>query len=127
MQIDRKLDVQLVRAIREGVSALPGDLTRLRSYVLMIEHLLQEKAADLEPSWEAACNAAAEIETLHRLEDTVAERAIAVEASTLHAVRSKLAIWKILSGRDEGTDEMRDRLILSIDADLSRLATSPSV
>lgn len=123
MWVDPKLDVQLVRAIREGVGALPADLERLRSYVTLIEHLLEEKARELEPSWEAACDTAAEIETLHALEDTVTERAIGIEASTLTGIRAKLAIWKVLvlHAEDE-LDALRNQLILSIGADLDRMA-----
>lgn len=123
MCIDPNLDIQLVRALREGAAALPGDLDRLRSYMSLIGTLLEEKAGELEPSWEAACAAAAEIETLQTLELTVAERAIATGADTLLAVRTKLAIWKALSaGADEDMAAPRNRLILSIESDLHRLA-----
>ncbi len=117
------LDVQLVRAIREGAAALPGDLERLRSYLTMIERLLHEKANDLEPSWDAACAIAAEIEALHALEASVAERAIAVSADTMAGIRTKLAIWHTLTAGSEEDDMStpRNRLILSIEADLRRL------
>jgi len=123
LRIDPTLDVQLVRAIREGTAALPGDLDRLCAYMSLIAGLLEEKANELEPSWEAACVAATEIETLQVLESTVAERAVGTSADTLRAVRSKLAIWKALSeGADEDLDTPRNRLILSIEDDLRRLA-----
>ena len=65
--------------------------------------LLAEKAAELEPSWEQACAAAAEIVTLQDLETTVAERAIAVRAESLKDVRAKLAIWRALApGAEDG-------------------------
>lgn len=123
MCIDPKMDVQLVRALKEGVPALPGDLERLRAYMALIGRLLEEKANELEPTWEGACAAAAEIETLQVLETNVAERAINTTADTLGAVRNKFAIWKALSvGVDEDEDTPRNRLILSIENDLQRLA-----
>lgn len=123
MYIDCNLDVQLVRALREGAAALPGDLERLRSYMLLINALLEEKANDLEPNWEACCEAAAEVETLQALERDVAERAIATKADTLSGVRAKIAIWKVLSiEADEDMDEPRNRLILSVEDDLGRLS-----
>jgi hypothetical protein len=123
MQVGTKLDDRLLRAMRDGPGALPGDLRRLADYMEMIGGLLTEKAAELEPSWALACAAAAEIETLHALEQTVAERAIAVRATSLEEVRGKLAIWRALSPEGEGGERgsPRDRLILSIDADLQRL------
>jgi len=121
--IDPKLDVQLIRAIREGAAALPGDLDRLCAYMSLIGRLLEEKANELEPSWEAACAMAKEIETLQLLESAVAERAVGTAADTLAAVRSKLAIWKALSeGSEEEPRTPRNRLILSIEDDLQRLA-----
>ena len=91
-----KLDYQLVRALREGSQALPGDIRALGGYLEMIGTLLEEKATELEPSWEQACAVAAEIETLQALEIAVAERAIAVPAESIEAVRGKLAIWRAL-------------------------------
>jgi hypothetical protein len=120
---ESKLDIGLVRAMREGTSALPGDLGRLREYLRTIEVLLAEKAGELEPSWEQACAAAAEIVALNQLEATVAERAIAVRAEDLKDVRAKLAIWRALAAGAEDGDmrSPRNRLILSIEADLERL------
>ena len=71
MTVATKLDNRLVRALHEGAEALPGDLAELRSYLRLIEALLTEKAAELEPSWQQACAAAAEITTLQTLEITV--------------------------------------------------------
>jgi hypothetical protein len=90
----------------------------------MVGSLLAEKAAELEPSWAVACATAAEIETLQRLEQTVAERAIGVRAENIEEVRAKLAIWRSLAaGAEEGDMRTpRNRLILSIDADLERLS-----
>jgi hypothetical protein len=118
------LDNRLVRALREGAEALPGDLGQLRAYLRLIETLLAEKAAELEPSWDQACAAAAEITTLQTLEATVAERAIAVPAGSLAEVRAKLAIWRALAPGAEDGDmrSPRNRLILSVEADIERLS-----
>jgi hypothetical protein len=124
MAVATKLDNRLVRALHEGAEALPGDLAELRCYLRLIEALLTEKAAELEPSWQQACAAAAEINTLQTLEITVAERAIAVRARTLAEVRAKLAIWRALApgAQDGDMRTPRNRLILSIEADLERLS-----
>ena len=118
-----KLDYRLVRAMRRGPDVLPGDIAQLRSYLRMIEVLLAEKASEVEPAWDLSCAAAAEIETLLKLELTVAERAIAVPATGLDGVRGKLAIWRALGtdAEDGDLDSVRNRLILSIDEDLARL------
>jgi hypothetical protein len=117
------LDTRLVRAIRGGADALPNDITCLRGYLRMITSLLAEKAAELEPSWEQACAIADEIETLQSLEVAVAERAISIEADTLEAVLGKLAIWRSLSPgtEDEDLGSHRNRLILSVEADVDRM------
>ncbi len=117
------LDYQLVRALHEGSQALPGDIRTLGGYLKMIGTLLQEKATELEPSWDQACAMAAEIETLQALELAVAERAIAVPAHSIEAVRGKLAIWQALGPDSEDDPQSpRNRLILSVDADLERLS-----
>jgi hypothetical protein len=118
-----KLDYRLVRALREGTDVLPGDIGELRGYLRMIGSLLEEKASELEPAWDLTCAAAAEIETLLTLERTVAERAIAVRATSIEMVRGKLAIWRALGpdSEDCDMDSPRNRLILSIDEDLARL------
>lgn len=118
------IDYKLVRAMREGADALPADIGCLQGYMRMIEGLLEEKASELEPSWEAACAIANEIETLHALETVVAERVIAMPADTIDAVRGKLAIWRALGAGADDSDENspRNRLILSVDADLERMA-----
>ena len=110
--------------MREGTSALPDDLGKLRGYLRMIGALLEEKARELEPSWEQACAAAAEIVTLQDLETSVAERAIGVRAESLDQVRSKLAIWRALAAGSEDGDlrSPQSRLVLSIEADLERLS-----
>jgi hypothetical protein len=124
METATKLDDRLVRALREGMEVLPEDLTRLRGYLGMIDALLAEKARDFEPSWAQACAAAAEVETLQALEAAVIERAIGVRAGDLGAVRVKLEIWRALAdGAPEGDlSSPRDRLILSVEADIERLS-----
>ena len=126
MNVRTKLDDRLLRAMKEGCDALPGDLDRLAGYLSIVTSLLAERAAELEPSWAMARAAAAEIETLQMLEHAIAERAISVRAATLHEVRSKLAIWHALApGADDGDPGApRNRLIHSIDVDLARLARS---
>lgn len=126
MDTSSKLDYRLVRAMRQGTDALPDDVGQLRGYMRMIGMLLAEKAAELEPSWEQACAAAAEIETLQNLEVAVAERAVTIRAESLETVRGKLAIWRALGPASD--DEMRsprNRLILSVEADLERLSLAP--
>lgn len=124
MHANGKLDNRLVRALREGAAVLPEDLTLLNGYLTMIDRLLAEKAVELEPSWSKACASAAEIDTLQALEATVAERAIAVAAADLGAVRAKLAIWRALAdgAPDDDPSTPRNRLILSVEADLERLS-----
>jgi hypothetical protein len=124
---EQHLDINLLRAMREGTSALPADLGKLRGYLRMIGALLEEKARELEPSWEQACAAAAEIATLQDLETSVAERAISVRAESLEQVRAKLAIWRALvsGGEDGDLRSPRSRLVLSIEADLERLSNRP--
>jgi hypothetical protein len=127
LDIGSKLDYRLVRALRQGSGALPDDVAQLRGYMRMIGTLLAEKAAELEPSWEQACAAAAEIETLQNLEAAVAERAIAIRAESLETVRGKLAIWRALGPASDDDDmrSPRNRLILSVEADLERLSLAP--
>lgn len=122
---EQYLDINLVRALRTGTSALPEDLAKLRGYLRMIGSLLEEKARELEPSWELACAAAAEIVTLQDLESAVAERAISVRAGSIDDVRAKLAIWRALAAGSEDGDlrSPMNRLVLSIEADLERLGS----
>jgi hypothetical protein len=121
-----KLDIRLVRAMRRGAAELPDDLDVLRRYLGTIALLLAEKAADLEPTWDEACAAAAETATLLNLQATVTERAIAVPARSLSEVRTKLAIWRTIGPEAEDGDVCgpRTRLILSVEADLARLSAS---
>lgn len=126
MQAAAKLDIALLHAMRAGADALPEDPRELAAHLATILALLEEKATEFEPTWAAACTAAAEIETLHALEATVAERAASVAAGCLSGVRAKLVIWRALGPGAEDGDiaSVRDRLILSVDADLARLAGS---
>lgn len=107
-----------------GASALPDDLDRLRGYMRMIGALLEEKAQEIEPSWGLACLAAREIETLQGLGTAVVERATAVRARSLDEVRAKLAIWRAYAASNDEADlrSPQSRLVLSVDADLERLA-----
>ena len=75
-------------------------------------------------SWhERHAAVAAEIETLLALEAAVAERAIAIPATTTAELRAKVAIWRALGEGEVETDpdSACGRLLLSIDADLARL------
>jgi hypothetical protein len=123
MDAGTALDDRLVRALREGKQVLPADLGQLRSYLRLIAGLLAEKSEEVEADWEQACLAAAELDTLQTLETAVAERAITVRSDTLDEVRSKLEIWRALAAGDEDCDlrAPRNRLILSVEADLERL------
>ncbi len=123
MDAGTALDNRLVRALREGKHALPADLGQLRAYLRLIAGLLAEKACEIEADWQEACVAAAELDTLQTLEVAVAERAITVRSDTLDEVRSKLEIWRALAAGDEDCDlrDPRNRLILSVEADLERL------
>jgi hypothetical protein len=124
MTTTNHLDDRLVRALRDGALALPGELTTLRRYLETIDRLLGEKAAELEPTWAQALASAAEIETLQALEGAVAERAITVEAEDIGAVQAKIAIWKALAAGAPDGDlaSPRNRLILSVERDLDRIA-----
>ena len=123
---EQYLDINLVRALREGTSALPADLGKLRGYLRMIGALLEEKARELEPSWEQACASAAEIATLQDLETAVAERTIAVRSDGIEQVLAKLAIWRALAAGGEDADLLspQSRLVLSVEADLERLVAA---
>ncbi len=123
MRLGGKLDNRLVSAMRAGPDALPEDLGLLVAYLRLLAGFLEEKANELEPDWAQACAATAEIETLHRLEAAVAERAISVPADDLAGVRAKLEIWRALAAGapDSDMSQAHNRLILSIDADLMRL------
>ncbi len=57
------------------------------------------------------------------LEIAVAERAIGIRGETLEMVRGKLAIWRALGpgSDDEDMGSPRNRLILSVEADIDAL------
>jgi hypothetical protein len=120
---DGQMDYRQAGSALQCSAALADDLGALGDYLAMLGVLLAEKAAELEPSWEAACAAGAEIETLQAFEGAVAERAIALRAGSIAEIRAKLAIWRALTpGAEEADPESaRDRLILSVEADLAAL------
>jgi hypothetical protein len=118
-----KLDDRLMAALRGGAAALPDDLERLVGYLRLVHHLLREKASEHEPDAAMAEIAATEIETLLGLESVVVERVVSVRARDLDAALAKLAVWRALAGGASDEDEgLRDRLVLSLEADLARLA-----
>jgi hypothetical protein len=125
MTLDDALDHALVRALHGGPAALPECPRRLAGYLETIEHLLTEKARENAPTWDEACVAASEVETLLALERAVAERVIGLRGDTIGTVIGKLMVWRAL--RPAGADDtamlsLRDRLVLSLEADLIRLA-----
>jgi len=119
MGLTDKLDQPLVRALRGGAAALPEDIERLTGYMRLIQQLLGEKAAEHEPTWAQACASAAEIETLQGLEAAVVERAISLRVDNLDGVLTKFGIWRALV--DDGTHGLRDRLVLSVEADIQSI------
>lgn len=128
METITQLDDRLMRAMRQGASALPEDLTLLRAYLRMIDALLAEKATEVEPSWAQACAAAAEVETLQSLEAAVTEKAITMRARDLGDVRAKLEIWRALAASSSECDlypSPRDRLVMSVESDLERIGRTP--
>ncbi|MFO1106331.1 MAG: hypothetical protein U1E34_09520 [Amaricoccus sp.] len=121
------LDDKLVRALSEGMRALPEDLGQLAGYLRLLDGLLWEKASEHEETWRQLAASAAEIETLLGLQNAVAERAIVMRAETLPAVLLKFDIWRALGAgaedQDSATDwtATRERLVRSIEADLVRM------
>jgi hypothetical protein len=117
------MDGGLMRVLRGGTAALPNDLDRLQDYLSMTAQLLTEKATELEPSWAQARMAAAELETLLRLERQVAEKAADVPAASLREVLVKLDIWASLDPCDEEApmEDGRDSLVRAARRDLARL------
>jgi hypothetical protein len=117
------MDGGLMRVLRGGIAALPEDLFRLRDYLMMTNDLLAEKAQEVETNWALACAAAAEIETLQRLEALVVEKAAAVPAGSFRDVLAKLDIWEALGPSEAETEcgPQRDRLVQSARADIERL------
>jgi hypothetical protein len=119
----QRLDNGLLAALRRGPRELPAELGGLRDCLRSIGALLAEKAEELEASWQEAEDAAAEIATLQSLETAVAEQAIELRATTLADVRTKFAIWKALGPGPDDYEAAapRDRLVLSIEADIVRI------
>jgi len=118
-----KFDNGILAVLQAGGGALPADLGLLSDCLQTLGILLGEKAVELEPSWSDALVDAAEIETLLALEVAVAERAIGIPAASLGDLRAKVAIWRALGegGADAEPGAPRERLLLSIEADLGRL------
>ena len=118
-----KFDNGILAVLQAGGGALPADLGLLSDCLQTLGILLGEKAVELEPSWSDALVDAAEIETLLALEVAVAERAIGIPAASLGDLRAKVAIWRALDegGADAEPGAPRERLLLSIEADLARL------
>jgi hypothetical protein len=73
-----------------------------------------------------ALAAAAEIETLQKLERAVTDKTITVPSRDLHEVLIKFAIWSALVAGGEAEEDgfNRDRLIRSIRNDIERIARS---
>ena len=123
IRMAKKADDEVLAALRTGADALPSELGALGDCLGTIALLLAEKAAELEPSWSEALAVAAEIETLLELEAAVAERAIAIPATSPAELRAKVGIWKALvAGSDDPNSESpHARLLLSIEADIHRI------
>jgi hypothetical protein len=115
------LDGGLMRALRGGAEAMPADLERLRAYLTMTRDLLAEKASEIEPTWALACQAAAEVETLHRLERQVVEKTASVPATNLREVLIKLDVWAEQASTAEDDALPRDAIVRSVRRDLERL------
>lgn len=120
MGLTDKLDQPLMRALRGGAAALPEDIERLTAYMRLIQQLLGEKAVECEPTWAQTCASAAEIGTLQDLEAAVIERAIGLRLNDLDAVLIKFGLWRTLV--DDDQNGLRDRLVLSLEADLRAIA-----
>lgn len=120
---NRYFDTRLAKAFKEGEAALSGNLTELRGYLITIDEMLEEKARDLEETWDAACEASEELIALQALEVTVLERVISVGADTLADILTKFAIWHSLFAECEEAHSLSpfNRLLLSIERDIQRL------
>jgi hypothetical protein len=128
VDVGMEFDTRLAQALQEGPEVLPADSEMLTGYLDMIAGLLADHAMEREESWDIALEAEASIADLIALEEIVAERAISIRAETLAAVLEKLRIWRRLESSEESCDTEdgragpRDRLVLSIEADLVRMA-----
>lgn len=123
-----EFDTRLARAMQEGPEVLPGDAGLLTGYLDMIAVLLADHAAERHDSLSDALETEAEIAGLLALEELVAERAVSLRAETIAGVLGKLRIWRRLDSGEESCDaedgraSARDRLVLSVEADLVRMA-----
>lgn len=123
-----EFDTRLARALQEGPEVLPGDAEALTGYLDMIAGLLADHASERQGSWSMAVEAASEVADLLALEEVVAERAISLRAENVESVLQKLRIWRRLDSDDgecddeDGRATVRDRLVLSVEADLTRMA-----
>jgi hypothetical protein len=132
MMVAQILDNRLARALCEGAEVLPDDLAQLAQYLRLIDGLLAEKAMEHEAALAQVDESAAEIECLQVLEATVAERAISNRAGGLEEILAKLEIWRALAAGAEPSGEhgdrgsQRDRLVLSVEADIVKLARGVS-
>lgn len=123
-----EFDTRLARALHEGPEVLPADSGLLTGYLDMIAALLADHATERHESWAMALEAEAEIADLLALEEVVAERAVSLRAETIDGILGKLRLWRRLESDEEsaaaedGRASVRDRLVLSVEADLSRIA-----
>jgi hypothetical protein len=123
-----EFDTRLARALQEGPEVLPADAGLLAGYLDMIAGLLAGHATELPENWAEALETEAEVAGLLALEELVAERAVSLRAETIAGVLGKLRVWRRLDCGEECADEedgrasARDRLVLSVEADLVRMA-----
>ncbi|MDP5122359.1 MAG: hypothetical protein NWP84_00560 [Cyanobium sp. MAG_04] len=123
-----EFDTRLARALQEGPEVLPADAEALTGYLDMIAGLLADHATERHESWSSAVESEKEIADLLALEEVVAERAVSLRAETVEAVLQKLRVWRRLDSGDGACDDedgratVRDRLVLSVEADLTRMA-----
>ena len=123
-----EFDTRLARALQEGPEVLPPDAQVLNGYLDMIAGLLADHATERQENWSSAVETASSIADLLALEETVGERAISLRAETVESVLQKLRIWRRFNSGDGSCDDVdgratvRDRLVLSVEADLTRIA-----
>lgn len=128
VEVGLEFDTRLARALQEGPEVLPADADVLTGYLDLIAGLLADHAMEHDVSWSMAVEASSSVADLLALEEIVAERAVSLRAETLEAILGKLRIWRRLDSSEESCDEedgragVRDRLVLSVEADLTRLA-----
>lgn len=100
-----------------------SSLDEMLSSLRIVAELLAEKSEELEPTWEMAREAEAEIDTLHQIERTLVVGAAGTPAVCLNEVLIKLDIWRTLGPSCDDRDEetARDRLVHSVRDDLERI------